>query len=166
MDVVDRLGSPHRIHNNTALAPLLCWRGADGDKPTTNVSFGFFLEVVPLSGRCGPSHLSERLISVGRGFNISRPTPDQATSANASAARRAFSRAVKLPNSPNFTLQEILPGTSGHEFLRQRKARPAGARADLTGACVRFAGPMKHRSSWPRPSSGRQRKRATTESCR
>jgi len=42
-------------------------------------------------------------------------------------------------------LQESLPCTSVHALSRQHKARPAGARADLIGACVRFAGRCSRR---------------------
>ena len=69
----------------------------------------------------------------------------------------AVTTSRQAPQLHHSTLQESLPCTSVHALHRQHKARPAGARADLTlPACASQVDGAVAEGSWLRPT-GRSR---------
>ena len=83
-------------------------------------------------------------------------SPHGTLSRSSAARMRNFVQATALRLVASI-LQESLPGTSGHALHRQHKARPAGARADLT--CLRVlrrSMEPSRKGSWLRPT-GRSR---------
>ena len=85
---------------------------------------------------------------------VPRPTRNQRHRVGLEEAVTTSRQAPQLHHS---TLQESLPRTSAHALHRQHKARPAGARADLTCLrALRRSMEPSRKGSWLRPT-GRSR---------